>query len=116
MNSDPQESSCIFCRIAHGDLPTELVWQDEETVAFRDVQPQAPVHVLIVPRKHYATLAHLEDDTVAGRLVFAAKKVAEKLKIGQYRLVINTGPEAGQSVFHLHLHLLAGRTMGWPPG
>jgi len=116
MSSGVQDPMCIFCRIIRGELPTGLVWQDEETVAFQDIQPQAPVHILIVPRKHYPTLAHVEDDAIIGRLMTTAKKVAEKMKIGQYRLVINTGADAGQSVLHLHLHLLAGRTMAWPPG
>lgn len=111
-------ASCLFCRIVAGEIPAEVVHRDEVTVAFRDVQPQAPVHVLVVPRTHVANAAELavaEPATVA-RLVDAAAAVAADEGLADYRLVLNTGAGAGQSVFHVHLHLLGGRPLGWPPG
>lgn len=108
--------ACIFCRIAAGELKTEFVYADETAVAFRDIQPQAPVHVLLVPRVHIASLHETGDERLLGHLLAAAKQIAATLGLDDYRLVINTGPRAGQSVFHLHLHLLGGRTMTWPPG
>lgn len=110
-------SGCIFCNIAGGRSGAKLLFEDDRVAAFYDIAPQAPVHVLIVPREHYDSIRDVDDEALVGHLFTVAKKVAEeKLGIKQYRLVINTGPEAGQSVFHLHLHLLAGRTMHWPPG
>jgi histidine triad (HIT) family protein len=108
--------SCIFCKIVGGGIPTPFIYEDEEIVAFRDIQPQAPVHFLVVPRQHVASLNEAQDALLLGRLLLAARKAAEKTGLEQYRLVVNTGAEAGQSVFHLHLHVLGGRTMAWPPG
>ncbi len=107
---------CLFCRIAAGELGTEFVYQDERVVAFRDVQPQAPTHLLFVPRQHTASLRETDDGESLAGLLLAARRTAARMNLGDYRLVINTGARAGQSVFHLHLHLLAGRTMAWPPG
>lgn len=107
---------CIFCRIAAGALPTPFVYEDGEAVAFRDVQPQAPVHLLVVPRRHVASLNDARDEELLGRLLAVARQAAAKAGLEQYRVVINTGPEAGQSVLHLHLHVLGGRVMAWPPG
>jgi len=110
---------CIFCRIAAGEIPATVVFKDDEVVAFRDLSPQAPVHLLLVPRRHIASLdeAHAADASLLGRLLLAAKDLAAREGIaGGYRLVNNCGPSAGQSVFHVHLHLLGGRPMGWPPG
>jgi histidine triad (HIT) family protein len=113
-------SDCIFCRIASGEIESEVVYQDDEVVGFRDLNPQAPTHVLIVPRRHIATTNDLtpEDAALVGRLILAAKRIAEQDGIARrgYRTVLNCNAEAGQSVFHLHLHLLGGRPMGWPPG
>ncbi len=113
-------SDCIFCKIANGDIPSEFVYEDDEVVAFRDLNPQAPSHILIIPRRHIATTNDLAeaDDTLLGRMVRAAKIIAEKEGIDErgYRTVLNCNAEAGQSVFHIHLHLLGGRPMGWPPG
>lgn len=109
-------SNCVFCKVAKGEFNTEFLFKDDRIVAFKDLDPQAPTHVLIIPRDHYASIKDVRDETLVGHLFTAAKKVAEKLGIKDYRLVINTGPEAGQSVFHLHIHLLGGRVMGWPPG
>jgi len=110
---------CIFCKIVAGDIPAEIVHESDTTVAFRDLEPQAPTHVLVIPRSHYpnaAALAQGEPD-VAAHLFDAAREVAaaEGLDNG-YRLVLNTGADAHQTVFHVHMHLLGGRPMGWPPG
>jgi histidine triad (HIT) family protein len=112
-------STCIFCRIAAGEIPARIVRTDEDFVAFHDVAPQAPTHVLIIPRRHLASLADArpEDAALLGRLVTAAAEIATELGVERgFRLVVNSGAPAGQSVFHLHLHLLAGRKMSWPPG
>jgi histidine triad (HIT) family protein len=111
---------CIFCRIARGEIPARLAWQDEEIVAFHDLNPQAPTHVLLIPRRHIATLLEAGDDDVAllGRLQAAAVAVAKQLGLAEsgFRLVTNCLESAGQSVFHLHVHLLGGRRFAWPPG
>ncbi len=111
---------CAFCQIVSGEKPARLVYQDEECVAFRDINPKAPVHILVVPRKHIASLNEnlREDETLLGHLLAAAARVAKEERIhgSGYRIVINTNAEAGQTVFHLHLHLLGGRIMKWPPG
>ena len=113
-------TDCIFCRIAAGDMGTEFVYEDEQVVGFRDLNPQAPVHILLIPRRHIATPNDLgpEDEALVGRLVTAAARVAarEGLADRGYRTLINCNAEGGQTVFHLHLHLLGGRQMGWPPG
>ena len=109
---------CLFCKIVSGDVPSDVVLTTGHAVAFRDVNPQAPTHVLVVPRTHHpdaAALAAAEPATLA-HLVDVAAKVAEREGISDYRLVFNTGAEAGQSVFHTHLHVLGGRSMAWPPG
>ena len=111
---------CIFCSIVGRRRPAAIVYQDEAVTAFRDLNPKAPVHVLLVPNRHIAGASQMvpEDAETVGRLFLAAKQVAatEGLEAGGYRLVVNSGADAGQSVFHLHLHLLGGRRMGWPPG
>lgn len=120
MSSDPgAAAACIFCKIASGEIPASIVHESPTTVAFRDLQPQAPTHVLVIPRSHYpnaAALALAEPGT-AGHLFDAAREIAEAegLDAG-YRLVFNTGADAHQTVFHAHMHLLGGRAMGWPPG
>jgi histidine triad (HIT) family protein len=108
--------SCIFCKIAGGTIPTPFIYEDDAAVAFRDIQPQAPAHFLVVPRLHVASLNEARDERLLGRLLLAARQAAAKIGLEQYRLVINTGADAGQSVFHLHLHVLGGRIMAWPPG
>lgn len=107
---------CIFCQIAGGATSTPFVYEDDEAVAFRDIQPQAPVHLLVVPRRHVASLNEALDERALGRLLAAARRAAAQAGLPQYRVVINTGAEAGQSVPHLHLHVLGGRVMAWPPG
>lgn len=93
-----------------------MLYEDDKVVAFKDINPQAPVHILVIPRGHFVSIKEIEDETLVGRLFTAAKKTAEKLGLRDYRLVINTGRGAGQTVFHLHLHLIGGRLMTWPPG
>jgi histidine triad (HIT) family protein len=106
---------CIFCRIVAGEVPSDIVYQDADFLAFRDISPQAPTHVLIIPKTHIASLAKLtgEQQELAGRLIILAKNLAEKEGIAKrgYRLVINSGPEGGQAVPHIHLHLVGGRRL-----
>ena len=115
-----EQSDCLFCRIARGDIPAALVHQDDELVAFEDINPQAPTHVLIIPRRHVETVNQFspEDAGLAGRMVLCAATIAaaREADTGGYRLVFNCNADAGQTVFHVHLHLLAGRALGWPPG
>jgi histidine triad (HIT) family protein len=109
---------CLFCKIVAGDVPADLVLTTGHAVAFRDINPQAPTHVLVIPRSHHTDAASLaaEEPSTLAHLVDVAAKVAEKDEITDYRLVFNTGPAAGQSVFHTHLHVLGGRDLAWPPG
>jgi len=112
-------ADCLFCKIAAKQIPSKVVFEDDEVFAFEDIGPQAPTHVLIIPRRHFASLdeATPEDQAVLGKLQLVAADLARKLKLaGGYRTVVNTGEGAGQSVFHLHLHLLGGRSFRWPPG
>lgn len=108
--------SCIFCKIVNKEIPAEFLYEDEYTVAFSDLNPQAPVHVLVIPKKHFASLNELDDEKVMSALFKAVRNVTKKLNITEYRTVINTGESAGQSVFHIHIHILAGRPLKWPPG
>ena len=111
---------CIFCEVVAGRAPARKVYEDDAVVAFHDIHPQAPTHVLVVPRKHVSSLLDLapEDDALAGSLVRRACDVASSLGLAQrgFRVVMNCGDDAGYSVYHVHLHLLAGRRLGWPPG
>ena len=109
---------CLFCKILKKEIPSKSVFEDDTVYAFHDINPQAPTHVLIIPKRHLAGVADLApaDDKFAGRLVVAAKQIADSLGLSSYRLIFNQGAESGQSVFHLHLHLLGGRRMTWPPG
>lgn len=116
----PSNDKCLFCRIVSGDIPAKKAYEDAEVVAFHDVNPQAPTHILVVPRKHIPSLNDLSDSdtTVIGTVMVRASTIARDLHLGDdgYRVVINTGPAAGQTVFHIHAHLLGGRSLGWPPG
>jgi histidine triad (HIT) family protein len=118
--TQPFDENCPFCRIAAGTLPSTQIYSDAEVVAFRDLHPAAPTHVLIIPRWHIpdVSAADAEDGALLVALVRAANAIARQEGIAEsgYRLVWNVGPDAGQSVFHLHLHLLGGRPFGWPPG
>lgn len=112
------ETNCLFCKIADGEVSADVVREDDRILAFRDINPQAPTHILLIPRKHIPSVDELdpEDADLVGELFLAAKELAREEELGGYRLVMNTGRRAGQSVFHIHLHLLGGRSMGWPPG
>lgn len=107
---------CIFCKIASGEILSDIVFRDDEVVAFRDQNPQAPLHVLVIPVEHTRSLADATDPELVGKLALAAARVARDAAYSDFRVVSNSGPGAGQSVFHLHFHLLAGRPMLWPPG
>ena len=111
-------SSCLFCRIVRKEIPATIVHEDADTVAFRDIDPKAPTHVLVVPKTHVPSLNDATDAAMVGRLVLVAKQIARTEGIDEsgYRTVFNTGADAGQTVHHLHLHLLGGRKMKWPPG
>jgi len=113
-------SSCLFCRIANGEVPAKKVHEDDRLIAFEDINPQAPMHLLVVPREHIATLNDVlaEHDQLVGSMVRLASTLASArgYSSGGYRTVINCNADAGQTVFHLHLHLLGGRRMTWPPG
>ncbi|MFI4955442.1 MAG: histidine triad nucleotide-binding protein [Gammaproteobacteria bacterium] len=111
---------CLFCKVADGTLPAEIIYRDEFVVAFNDINPQAPYHVLIIPHKHVPTLNELgiEDNALLGHMAQTAKMLAKQFNIAEqgYRIVMNCNAGAGQTVFHIHLHLLGGRRMSWPPG
>jgi histidine triad (HIT) family protein len=109
---------CIFCKIARGEVPAKMLVNNKEIAAFRDVNPQAPVHILIIPKKHVASLDDLNDSDLLGRMMVLAAALARQEKIARsgYRTVINTGGDGGQTVDHLHIHLLGGRGFTWPPG
>jgi histidine triad (HIT) family protein len=111
-------SDCLFCKIAAGEIPAEIVKRTDKFVAFRDISPQAPTHVLVIPTHHVATLNDAKDPDLIGRLVAFARDLARELGHAErgYRVVVNTNPDGGQTVFHLHVHLLGGRVMKWPPG
>ena len=112
-------SSCLFCQIAAGECPATIVHRSDDVVAFRDINPQAPTHILIIPTKHIVSVAEatVEDEGLIGRLMTTAREIAQQENLSKgYRLVINNGSQAGQSVFHLHVHLLGGRALHWPPG
>ena len=114
------EQDCLFCKILNGDVPADLVYESDSAIAFRDISPQAPTHVLVIPRKHIATINDLgeDDQEIVGSLYLAAKDIAraEGLSDEGYRAVMNCNEGAGQSVFHIHLHVLGGRALSWPPG
>ncbi len=113
-------SDCLFCKILAGDIPADVIYESDSAIAFRDINPQAPTHVLIIPRQHVATINDIDDEhhELLGSLFSAAKAIAadEGLADDGYRVVMNCNESAGQTVFHLHLHLLGGRTFHWPPG
>lgn len=112
--------SCLFCKLAKGEINSDIIYEDDEVIAFRDIHPQAPHHILVIPRRHIATLndASPEDTALIGKLALTAQQVAKELGVAEdgYRLVMNCNGHGGQTVYHVHLHLLAGRSMHWPPG
>jgi histidine triad (HIT) family protein len=113
-------SDCLFCKMVSGEIQPDVVFENDDVLAFRDVNPQAPVHVLVIPKSHIATTNELtpEHAGLIGEMVLAARQIAADEGIAEpgYRMVMNCNPEAGQSVYHIHLHMLGGRPMGWPPG
>jgi len=113
-------SNCIFCKIIAGEIPAEKLYEDDNVLAFRDIQAQAPLHALIIPKRHIATINDLQSDhaELIGQMFLAAKQIAKAEGYAEsgYRTVMNCGEAAGQTVFHLHLHVLAGRDLSWPPG
>lgn len=113
-------TDCLFCKILAGDIPADIIFESEHAIAFRDINPQAPTHVLIIPRQHVATINDLTagDEQIVGNLFLVAKQIARQEGIADpgYRVTMNCNAAAGQTVFHLHLHLLGGRDMNWPPG
>lgn len=113
-------SDCLFCKIQQGEISADIVFESDDVLAFRDVNPQAPVHILIIPRKHIATVNDLKQnhEQIMGRLFSVAKIIATQEGVDEegYRMVVNCNEKAGQTVFHIHMHLLAGRAMSWPPG
>lgn len=115
-----KSADCLFCKILAGDIPADIIFESDDALAFRDINPQAPTHVLIIPREHIATINELDagDEAVVGNLFLVAKQIAKQEGIADagYRVVMNCNAAAGQTVFHLHLHLLGGRQLGWPPG
>jgi histidine triad (HIT) family protein len=109
---------CLFCRLIRGEIPAKLVAQTPECIAFRDIDPQAPTHIVIVPRAHIPTLSDVKDPLIVGQMAKLATDLAKSEGIAEsgYRVVVNTNANGGQTVYHLHMHLLGGRRMGWPPG
>ncbi|MEZ4812911.1 MAG: histidine triad nucleotide-binding protein [Caldisericia bacterium] len=106
---------CIFCKIINNELPSTKVYEDDDVLAFRDINPMAKTHVLVVPKKHISSLNELDDSELAGKLLLVVPKIAQKLGVGDaYRSVINTGTGVGQSVFHIHIHILGGQELSWP--
>ncbi len=113
-------SDCLFCRIAKKEIPAKVVFEDAKMLAFEDIRPQAPVHVLIIPKAHFASLNEAPEgaEALLGEMLFRAREIARERGVGSsgYRIVLNTARDSGQEVFHIHFHLLGGRPMSWPPG
>ena len=110
--------NCLFCKIVRGEIPAVKLYEDDEVVAFRDIAPQAPLHVLVIPKKHLdgPAAVSVEDEGVVGKMMRVGNEIAVREGFPQYRAVCNNGAQAGQTVFHLHMHILGGRSMTWPPG
>ena len=110
--------NCLFCKIVRGEIPAEKLYEDAGVVAFRDIAPQAPLHVLVIPKKHLdgPAAVSVEDERVVGKMMRVGNEIAVREGFPQYRAVCNNGAQAGQTVFHLHMHILGGRSMTWPPG
>lgn len=113
-------NDCLFCRIAAGDIPSQQVYSDDHVYAFHDINPAAPTHILVIPRKHLSSIcaAGQDDEALMGKLLLAGQRIAREQGLADdgFRLVINTGDQGGQTVYHIHLHILGGRQMSWPPG
>lgn len=109
-------TDCIFCKIANHEIPTTPVFENDKVIAFNDLNPQAPTHILVIPKQHVASISDVKDLTIMQDLFDAIQQITKQNNIKDFRTVINTGAEAGQTVFHLHIHILAGRPLLWPPG
>jgi len=111
---------CIFCKIANKEIPSNSVYEDESIMAFKDINPQAPVHILLIPKEHFVSLNDVPEDKkhILSHILFKARQIAGDMELAEtgYRIVLNTGKDSGQEVFHIHFHLLGGRRMSWPPG
>ena len=111
---------CIFCKIINKEIPASIVFEDEKIIAFNDINPQAPIHILLIPREHFASLNDIPEEkkNILSHLLLKARQIAQEKGIAEkgYRIVLNTAKDSGQEVFHIHLHLLGGRRMNWPPG
>ena len=116
MTNANEEANCLFCKIIQGAIPSQPVAVGPDFIAIRDINPQAPVHILVIPKQHVASIVQFEDGNKLGELFLAAKNVALEQGLKGFRLVVNTGEQAGQTVFHLHIHVIGGRIMLWPPG
>ncbi len=114
------DKDCIFCKIAQHKIPSKIVYEDDELIAFRDIDPKAPVHILLIPKKHIPSITELtgSDEKIIGKIPRIFQKIAESESVAQsgFRIVLNTGPDAGQAVAHLHFHIFGGRKLSWPPG
>ncbi len=112
------EKDCIFCKIIRGEIPADKLYEDDDVMAFKDLSPQAPVHFLVIPKKHISGPAEITEaeECLAGKVLRVGAEVARQQGIDHYRVVFNNGGQAGQTVFHIHMHILGGRTMSWPPG
>ena len=110
--------SCLFCKIIKGEIPADKLYEDDDILAFRDIAPQAPVHFLVIPKKHINGPSDItsEDEQLIGKVIRMGGEIARQEGLGHYRVVVNNGEEAGQTVFHVHMHVLGGRGMSWPPG
>lgn len=108
---------CIFCKIVSGEIPSKIVYEDDNVLAFNDIDPQAPVHIVVIPKKHFANILELNDSTILNAIFDSIRKIADEQKMEKgFRIVCNTGSDGGQTVDHLHFHILAGRNLQWPPG
>ncbi|EFM39003.1 scavenger mRNA decapping enzyme [Peptostreptococcaceae bacterium AS15] len=108
---------CIFCKIVNGEIPSKIVYEDDNVLAFNDIDPQAPVHIVVIPKKHFANILELNDSTILNAIFDSIRKIADEQKMEKgFRIVCNTGSDGGQTVDHLHFHILAGRNLQWPPG
>jgi len=110
--------NCLFCKIARKEMNAKIEFEDDQILVIQDIHPQAPVHLLVIPKKHIERISHMQEGDVAlvGQMIYQAKQIASEMGLEHYRVLFNNGEEAGQSVFHIHLHLLGGRKMAWPPG
>lgn len=110
------DKDCIFCKIANKEIPADFVYENDFVIAFKDLSPQAPSHIVLIPKMHFSDLSQLNDEKIMSEIIKGIQSVTKKLNIKEYRTVVNTGAEAGQTVFHIHVHILSGRPMLWPPG